>query len=59
MKLQNRIIGAIEGATIAFIIGQLGPQAGLPEEIITVPAAAVIGFIIGNNKIEKSIKLRL
>ena len=27
----------------AFVAGQLGPQVGLPEEIVTVPTAAIIG----------------
>jgi hypothetical protein len=57
MKIENRIIGMIEGASLALILGQLGPQAGIPEEIVTVPAGAVIGFIIGSDKIERSIKL--
>ena len=57
MNIKNRIMGAVEGAAIAIIFGQLGPQAGLPEEVITVPAGAIIGFIIGNEKIEKCLKL--
>ena len=31
----------------ALVAGQLGPQVALPEEVITVPAAAIIGGIIG------------
>ena len=55
--LKNRIIGSAEGAMLALVLGQLGPQAGLPEEVLTVPAGAIIGFIIGSDKIERSIKL--
>jgi GNAT superfamily N-acetyltransferase len=32
---------------IAALFGQAGPQAALPEEIITVPAATMLGFKIG------------
>ena len=47
----------------AAIIGQLGPQALLPEEILTVPAAAILGFghgmlsgtFEGSTKLEASI----
>lgn len=34
----------------ALVAGQLGPQAALPEETITVPAAAIIGALIGGVK---------
>jgi len=34
--------GALGGATTALIAGQAGPQAGLPEELITVPAAGTL-----------------
>lgn len=36
------------GATLAAIGGQLGPQALLPEEIVTVPSGALIGFKLGS-----------
>ena len=42
--------GAIVFGTGTAIAGQLGPQAGLPEEIITVPVAATIGFGLGAAK---------
>ena len=29
------------------VAGQLGPQAATPEEVVTVPAAAIIGGVIG------------
>jgi hypothetical protein len=38
--------GAAAAATIAVIAGQAGPQAAAPEEIVTVPVAAVIGSLI-------------
>jgi hypothetical protein len=34
--------------TAAGIAGQVGPQVALPEEIITVPAAAALGYYIGS-----------
>jgi len=37
-------------ATAALVAGQLGPQAALPEEIVTVPSAAIIGGVIGGVK---------
>jgi len=39
--------GAGVGATTAAIAGQLGPQAALPEEIVTVPFAAIAGALAG------------
>ncbi|MFA5431183.1 MAG: transglycosylase SLT domain-containing protein, partial [Candidatus Omnitrophota bacterium] len=39
-------MGMAFGGTAA-ILGQLGPQAALPEEIATVPAATLAGFTIG------------
>ena len=35
------------GAGIAAQLGQAGPQIGLPEEIATVPAGALLGFKVG------------
>ena len=35
------------GATIAVVAGQLGPQVGLPEEMVTVPAGSLIGSAVG------------
>ena len=44
-----RTIGVAAGAGgAAAIAGQLGPQALLPEEIITVPAAVLTGLSAGN-----------
>ena len=37
-------------AGTALVAGQLGPQAATPEEVITVPAAAIVGAIIGGVK---------
>ncbi|MFA5158612.1 MAG: hypothetical protein WC451_05520, partial [Patescibacteria group bacterium] len=39
-------VGMGAGATVA-ILGQLGPQAALPEEVVTVPAATALGFKAG------------
>lgn len=40
-------IGAGAGAGLALVAGQLGPQVATPEELITVPGAAAIGFSRG------------
>ena len=40
--------GAMTAGSAAFIAGQLGPQAALPEEIFTVPTAAIGGFFAGS-----------
>ena len=46
--------GAVRGmqtgiafGTGAAVAGQLGPQAALPEELVTVPAATGVGFAVG------------
>lgn len=39
--------GALSGMGAAAIAGQAGPQVATPEEILTVPAAGVIGFKAG------------
>lgn len=39
-------IGAGIGATGAFIAGQMGPQIMTPEEIVTVPTAAIISGVV-------------
>lgn len=39
--------GAGFGAAAAFAAGQAGPQIAAPEEILTVPAAAAAGALIG------------
>lgn len=41
--IKGGAIGAAGGAGTALVAGQLGPQIGLPEELITVPGAAAIG----------------
>lgn len=35
-------------AGAAAVAGQLGPQAALPEEVVTVPGAAIIGYKAGS-----------
>ena len=39
---------ALGGAAAAFIAGQLGPQAAVPEEAITVPWGFGTGMAIGS-----------
>lgn len=41
------LIGAGTGAATALVAGQLGPQVALPEEVVTVPGAAIAGARIG------------
>lgn len=46
--LRDAIIGGIVAGTIAAVVaGNAGPQALVPEEIVTVPASAVVGAIVG------------
>jgi hypothetical protein len=42
-KLQAAAAGALTGASIAAILGQIPPFTLLPEEIGTVPILAIIG----------------
>ena len=42
------VAGAGVGAGTALIAGQLGPQIGLPEELITVPMGAITGLMTGS-----------
>lgn len=39
--------GSMLGGTAALVAGQAGPQIATPEEIVTVPAAALTGGVIG------------
>ena len=39
--------GAMAGGTAAAIAGQVGPQVVTPEEIVTVPATAALGYAAG------------
>lgn len=52
--LGNATGGAVAGAGTALAVGQLGPQVGLPEELITVPAGALwggrAGYVAGTAK---------
>ncbi len=41
--------GAIAGAATAAVGGQLGPQIATPEEIVTVPALAGLGYAVGSS----------
>lgn len=52
-SMKAGIGGAGVGAGGALILGQIGPQIGTPEEIITVPGGAMIGFAYGQNAIQQ------
>lgn len=39
--------GMVAGAGMAFVAGQAGPQALLPEEAVTIPLATATGFKVG------------
>lgn len=41
------VAGAAAGAGAAAVAGQLGPQVAVPEEIVTVPGAALLGARAG------------
>ncbi|MFI3271245.1 MAG: hypothetical protein R3Y11_03940 [Pseudomonadota bacterium] len=45
--LGTGLMYSIGFAGSAALMGQLGPQVALPEEVITVPAAALTGFVTG------------
>lgn len=40
-------MGAASGAKLAALLGQAGPQAATPEELATIPAAAIAGAYAG------------
>jgi hypothetical protein len=44
--MREGVTGMATGALAAGIAGQLGPQALLPEEILTVPMGAIAGYFI-------------
>ena len=43
--IPDAVAGALTFGSGALVAGQLGPQAVLPEELVTVPAAAIIGAV--------------
>lgn len=46
--LWGAIVGGIVAGTIAAVVaGNAGLQALVPEEIVTVPASAIVGAIVG------------
>ncbi|HEY9146835.1 MAG TPA: hypothetical protein VIN36_09140 [Thiobacillus sp.] len=45
--LHTGLQGAMAGGSAAAIAGQLGPQIAAPEEVATVPAAALTGYYLG------------
>jgi hypothetical protein len=48
--LKSGVIGGGAAASTAIVAGQLGPQVGIPEEIVTVPTAGIWGFRIAAGK---------
>jgi hypothetical protein len=46
-SLKGGAAGAVAGAGVAALAGQLGPQVAIPEELATVPVAAARGFYLG------------
>lgn len=51
--------GAVYGGTASLIAGQLGPQVALPEELLTVPGGAAVGYRVGSlaGQIKSTFKL--
>jgi len=47
VQIRRAAEGALLGGGTALALGQAGPQAALPEEIVTVPAGAAVGGKIG------------
>ncbi|SHJ70559.1 hypothetical protein SAMN02745751_03174 [Dethiosulfatibacter aminovorans DSM 17477] len=45
---ETGLAGAIGAGSAAALGGQMGPQIATPEEIVTVPGAAAIGFKMGS-----------
>ena len=41
------IFAGLAGTLWALLAGQVGPQAGAPEEVVTIPSAALIGGLVG------------
>ena len=48
-NLQGKALGLGAGA-LAAVAGQLGPQVGLPEELVTVPTAYKAGELLGGTQ---------
>jgi len=45
-KIRKIAKGAAGGAATALILGQMGPQVATPEEVLTVPAGALLGGVM-------------
>lgn len=45
---ETGVMGAVAGGGTALLAGQAGPQIATPEELITVPGAAALGFAAGS-----------
>lgn len=46
--IKGGVPGGASGGVSAFLLGQLGPQAAIPEEILTVPAGILYGLKVGS-----------
>lgn len=46
--VEGGLAGASTGAALAVVAGNAGPQALVPEEILTAPAAAATGYLVGS-----------
>ncbi len=46
--IKGGVAGGVSGGVSALILGQLGPQAATPEEVLTVPAGVLYGLKTGS-----------
>lgn len=49
----DHLQGAIEGMLLAAVLGQVPPFTALPDEIVGLPAGAVVGGYFGAKKLNK------
>jgi hypothetical protein len=57
MNLKDMAGGAVVGVLAAALIGKTPPLTFLPEEIVTYPAAALIGGLTGFRRIRRVLSL--
>lgn len=55
MDWEDHLLGAVTGATLAVIGGQTPPFTALPEEIVTIPIATIVGGLVGINRVKNAI----
>lgn len=53
MKMGTRLEGALLGAVAVGLLGQVPPFTFLPEEAVSVPIGAAVGFMFGPGLIKK------